>query len=179
MNEHVSMSGELELKYVLFLLTFWVTSFLLAWTFFLTIIKGTILKSRSSAILGLVAAGSIFFLCNWLLGFVLVEADWAIVWSSRVQLFAGHEMNYRMLSDSKQNEMWRLWSTLALLTAVASSAYGTSDISTRKFTGGFLLLSIIAVLFTVYPGYRSYNPEGPVTKSVSYTHLTLPTILRV
>ena len=104
MNEHVSMSGELELKYVLFLLTFWATSFLLAWTFFLIIIKGTILKSRSSAILGLVAAGSIFFLCNWLLGFVLVEANWAIVWSSRVQLFAGHEMNYRMLSDSKQNE---------------------------------------------------------------------------
>ena len=164
LNEHVSMSGDFELKYVLFLLTFWATSFLLAWTFFLTIIKGTILKSRSSAILGLVAAGSIFFLCNWLLGFVLVEANWAIVWSSRVQLFAGHEMNYRMLSDSKQNEMWRLWTTLTLLTAVVSSAYGTSDISTRKFTGGFLLLSIIAVLFTVYPGYRSYNPEGPVTR---------------
>ena len=40
LNEHVSMSGDLELKYVLFLLTFWATSFLLAWTFFLTIIKG-------------------------------------------------------------------------------------------------------------------------------------------
>ena len=99
------------------------------------------MKSRYSAILGLIAAGSIFFLCNWLLGFVLVEANWGIVWSARVQLFAGHEMNFRMVSDGQENQMWRLWATLALLTAVASSAYGTSEITTRNFVGGFLLLS--------------------------------------
>ena len=34
----------------------------------LTMVKGTIIKSRYSAILGLIAAGSIFFLCNWLTG---------------------------------------------------------------------------------------------------------------
>ena len=162
--EYGSMADEIDSKHILFLVAFGITSFLLAWTFFLTIFKGTILKSRSSAILGLIAAGSIFFLCNWLLGFVLVEANWDIVWSSRVQLFAGHEMNYRMLSDSRQNEMWRLWASLALITVVASSAYGTSEISSRKFIGGFLLLSVVAVLVTGYPSYRSYNPEGPITK---------------
>ena len=105
--------------------------------------------------------GPIFFLCNWLLGFVLVEANWGIVWSARVQLFAGHEMNFRMVSDGQENQMWRLWATLALLTAVVSSAYGTSEITTRNFVGGFLLLSIVALAATSYPGYRSYNPEGP------------------
>ncbi len=164
MNKHESITDELELKHMLFLLAFGGTSFLLVWTFLLTTIKGTIIKSRSSAILGLIAAGSIFFLCDWLLGFVLVEANWGIVWSARVQLFAGHEMNYRMLSDSKENQMWRLWSTLALLTAVVSSAYGTSEIKTRNFVGGFFLLSIIAVLFTANPSYRSYDPEGPITR---------------
>ena len=101
MNKHGSMTDELETKHMLFLLAFGATSFLLVWTVLLTTIKGTIIKSRSSAILGLIAAGSIFFLCDWLLGFVLVEANWGIVWSARVQLFAGHEMNYRMISDSR------------------------------------------------------------------------------
>ena len=158
-------------------MAFGATSFLLAWTFLLTLVKGTILKSRSSAILGLIAASSIFFLCNWLLGFVLIEANWGIVWSSRVQLFAGHEMNYRMLSESQENEIWRLWVTLSLLTAVGSSAYGTSDISTRNFLGGFLLLSIIALLVTAYPGYRSYDPEGPMIKFALVSILGLVSFL--
>ena len=176
-NEYGSMADEIELKHVLFLLAFGATSFLLAWTFLLTLVKGTILKSRSSAILGLIAASSIFFLCNWLLGFVLIEANWGIVWSSRVQLFAGHEMNYRMLSESQENEIWRLWVTLSLLTAVGSSAYGTSDISTRNFLGGFLLLSIIALLVTAYPGYRSYDPEGPMIKFALVSILGLVSFL--
>tara|TARA_A100001388_G_scaffold228887_1_gene180520 strand:- start:804 stop:2342 length:1539 start_codon:yes stop_codon:yes gene_type:complete len=176
-DKYGSLGDELQSKHYVFLLAFVATSFLLAWTFFITIFKGTILKSRASAILGLIAAGTIFFLCNWLLGFVLVEANWGIVWSSRVQLFAGHEMNFRMVNDAKENEMWRLWATLALLTAVASSAYGTSDISTRNFVGGFFLLSVIAVLFTAYPSYRSYDPEGPITKFVLVSALGFTSFL--
>lgn len=163
-GKHGSLTDELEAKHLLFLLAYAATSFLLVWTILLALIKGSIIKSRSSAILGLIAAGSIFFLCNWLLGFVLVEANWGIVWSARVQLFAGHEMNYRMISDSQENQMWRLWATLALLTAVASSAYGTSEISTRNFVGVFLLLAAVAIVVTAYPSYRSYNPEGPITR---------------
>ena len=102
MDKHGSMPDEIELKHLLFLLAFGATSFLLVWTLLLTLVKGTIMKSRYSAILGLIAAGSIFFLCNWLLGFVLVEANWGIVWSARVQLFAGHEMNFRMVSDGQR-----------------------------------------------------------------------------
>ena len=177
MNKNGSITDELEFKHMLFLLAFGTTSFLLVWTFLLATIKGTIIKSRSSAILGLIAAGSIFFLCDWLLGFVLVEANWGIVWSARVQLFAGHEMNYRMISDSKENQMWRLWSTLALLTAVVSSAYGTSEIKTRNFVGGFLLLSIVTLAVTSYPGHRSYNPEGPITRFVLVSAVGLASFL--
>ena len=176
-NEHGAMADELEPKHVLFLLAFGATSFLLVWTLLLTIIKGTILKSRSSAILGLIAAGTIFFLCNWLLGFVLVEANWGIVWSGRVQLFAGHEMNFRMVSASKENQMWRLWATLALLTAVICSAYGTSETPARNFVGGLLLLSIVAVVVTAYPGHRSYNPEGPITRFALISALGLASFL--
>jgi len=177
MDKHGSMPDEIELKHLLFLLAFAATSFLLVWTLLLTMVKGTIIKSRYSAILGLIAAGSIFFLCNWLLGFVLVEANWGIVWSARVQLFAGHEMNFRMVNDGQENQMWRLWATLALLTAVVSSAYGTSEITTRNFVGGFLLLSIVALAVTSYPGYRSYNPEGPMTRFALVSALGLASFL--
>ena len=176
-DKHGSMTDEIEVKHLLFLLAFTATSFLLIWTLLLALIKGTIIKSRSSAILGLIAAGSIFFLCNWLLGFVLVEANWGIVWSARVQLFAGHEMNFRMVSDGQENQMWRLWATLALLTAVASSAYGTSEITTRNFVGGFLLLSIATLAATSYPAYRSYNPEGPMTRFALVSAIGLASFL--
>ena len=48
-DKHGSMTDEIEVKHLLFLLAFTATSFLLIWTLLLSLIKGTIIKSRSSA----------------------------------------------------------------------------------------------------------------------------------
>ena len=78
--------------------------------------------------------------------------------SARVQLFAGHEMNFRMVNDGQENQMWRLWATLALPTAVASSAYGTlrSPPATSWEGSSF---SIVALAATSFPAYGATTPR--------------------
>ena len=171
--EALSDSVDKKGKLYLYLVIFAISTFLLFWVVLLSIFKGTITNSPVSAILGLIAAGSIYFICNWLFGFVLIEANWAIVLSSRVQLFSGHEMNRMMVVDGFENQMWRLWISLLLVNIVACAAYGTSDMPNWKFITFYLIISISVILFTWYPEYQNFDSEGPITRFIGVTLIGL------
>ena len=132
LNDEIGDLGRIVPTGLLFSIASGFAMFLLTWTILISVLKGTIFKSPFNAILGIIAASSIMFLCHWLLEFILIEARWGVVWASRVQLFAGHEMNFFMAVEGQTNQMWRLWSSLFVLTSTVCIAYGTSGISTRR-----------------------------------------------
>ena len=163
-NDEIGNSGGIAPTGLLFSIAAGFAMFLLSWCILISVLKGTIFKSTFNALLGIIAASSIMFLCHWLLEFILIEARWGVVWASRVQLFAGHEMNFFMAVEGQTNQMWRLWSSLFVLTSTICIAYGTSGITARRFGLYYTALTLILISFAWYPENQNYEPFWPIVK---------------
>ena len=73
------------------------TAIIFAWWVTLTaLIKWTLGKTPTTAILGIITAWIIVVVVRGLSHFVLVEADWDVVWANRVLLVVGQQMTEQM-----------------------------------------------------------------------------------
>jgi hypothetical protein len=91
------------------------------WVTLTALIKWTPGKSLSNALLGISTAWIIVIAVRGLSHFVLVEADWDVVWANRVLLIGGQQMTEQMTQAPGSesciavsncygiNQNWRLW----------------------------------------------------------------------
>ena len=148
------------------------------WVTLTTLIKWTPQKSFTTAVLGIFSAWIIGIAVRGLSHFVLVEADWDVVWANRVLLVVGQQMTEQMTqapnSDScidvlncyGVNQNWRLWWILYPSFAIIASAYGTIGEKPMKFLVPFTVLCVLLMLVAATPSEINYHRIVPLTNLV-------------
>ena len=128
------------------------------WVTLSVVIKQTFRKSLSTALLGISTAWIIFIVTRGLSHFILIEADWVVVWANRDLVMMGQLMKEQMTQAPGShmcidvndcygiNQNFRLWWTTYLTCGLLGAAYGTSDKNPLKFVIGFGILAGIISL---------------------------------
>ena len=148
----------------------------LAWWVTMTaLIKWTPGKTLTTALLGISTAWIIVVAVRGLSHFVLVEADWDVVWANRVLLIVGQQMTEQMTQAPGSesciavsncygvNQNWRLWWILYPSFAVLASAYGTIAEKPARFLVPFTALCGILMLVAWMPSEINYHSIVPIT----------------
>ena len=161
---------------------------IMAWWVTLTIvIKQTFRKSLSTALLGISTAWIIFIVTRGLSHFILIEADWVVVWANRDLVMMGQLMKEQMTQSPGSamcldvddcygiNQNFRLWWTTYLTCGLFGAAYGTSDKNPLKFAFGFGILAGIVTLIATNPTEVSYNTDTVTTKILICVAITYAT----
>jgi len=145
------------------------------WVTLSILIKWTPGKSPSNALLGIFTAWIIVIAVRGLSHFVLVEADWSVVWANRVLLIVGQQMTEQMTQAPGSesciavsncygvNQNWRLWWILYPSFAVLASAYGTIAEKPARFLVPFTALCGILMLLAWMPSEINYHSVVPIT----------------
>ena len=145
------------------------------WVTLSILIKWTPGKSPSNALLGIFTAWIIVIAVRGLSHFVLVEADWSVVWANRVLLIVGQQMTEQMTQAPGSesciavsncygvNQDWRLWWILYPSFAVLASAYGTIAEKPARFLVPFTALCGILMLLAWMPSEINYHSVVPIT----------------
>ena len=130
----------------------------------------------STALLGISTAWIIFIVTRGLSHFILIEADWVVVWANRDLVMMGQLMKEQMTQSPGSamcldvndcygiNQNFRLWWTTYLTCVLFGAAYGTSDKNPLKFLFGFGILAGIVTLIATNPTEVSYNTDVVTTK---------------
>jgi len=145
------------------------------WVTLSALIKWTPGKTLSNALLGISTAWIIVIAVRGLSHFVLVEADWDVVWANRVLLIVGQQMTEQMTQAPGSescinasncygvNQNWRLWWILYPSFAVLASAYGTIAEKPARFLVPFTALCGALMLIAWVPSEINYHWIVPVT----------------
>jgi len=145
------------------------------WVTLTALIKWTPGKSLSNALLGISTAWIIVIAVRGLSHFVLVEADWDVVWANRVLLIVGQQMTEQMTQSPGSesciavsncygvNQNWRLWWILYPSFAVLASAYGTIAEKPARFLVSFTALCGVLMLIAWVPSEINYHSMVPIT----------------
>ena len=150
---------------------------IMAWWVTLTVaIKQTFRKSVSTALLGISTAWIIFIVTRGLSHFILIEADWVVVWANRDLVMMGQLMKEQMTQSPGSamcldandcygiNQNFRLWWTTYLTCVLFGAAYGTSDKNPLKFLVSFGIIAGIVTLIAINPTEVSYNSDVVLRK---------------
>ena len=161
---------------------------IMAWWVTLTVaIKQTFRKSVSTALLGFSTAWIIFIVTRGLSHFILIEADWVVVWANRDLVMMGQLMKEQMTQSPGSamcldvndcygiNQNFRLWWTTYLTCVLFGAAYGTSDKNPLKFVFGFGILAGIVTLIATNPTEVSYNSDVVLRKILICVAITYAT----
>ena len=144
------------------------------WVTLTALIKWTPGKNLSTAMLGIATAWIIVVVVRGLGHFVLVEADWAVVWANRVLLVVGQQMTEQMTQAPGSesciavsncygvNQNWRLWWILYPTFAIIASAYGTAAEKPARFLVPFSLVVFILMAVAWVPSEINYHKEVPI-----------------
>ena len=144
------------------------------WVTLTALIKWTPGKTMSTAMLGIATAWIIVVVVRGLGHFVLVEADWAVVWANRVLLVVGQQMTEQMTQAPGSesciavsncygvNQNWRLWWILYPTFAIIASAYGTAAEKPARFLVPFSLVVFILMAVAWVPSEINYHKEVPI-----------------
>ena len=144
------------------------------WVTLTALIKWTPGKTMSTAMLGIATAWIIVVVVRGLGHFVLVEADWAVVWANRVLLVVGQQMTEQMTQAPGSeaciavsncygvNQNWRLWWILYPTFAVIASAYGTAAEKPARFLVPFSLVVFLLMAVAWVPSEINYHKEVPI-----------------
>ena len=159
-----------------------------AWWVTLTVlIKLTFRKNLSNALLGFTTAWIIFIVTRGLSHFILIEADWVVVWANRDLVMMGQLMKEQMTQSPGSamcldvndcygiNQNFRLWWTTYLTCVLFGAAYGTSDKNPLKFVFGFGILAGIVTLIAINPTEVSYNSDVVLRKILICVAITYAT----
>ena len=152
------------------------TAIIFAWWVTLTaLIKWTPGKTLTNALLGISTAWIIVIAVRGLSHFVLVEADWDVVWANRVLLVVGQQMTEQMTQAPGSesciavsncygiNQNWRLWWILYPSFAILASAYGTIAEKPARFLVPFTALCGVLMLIAWVPSEINYHSIVPIT----------------
>ena len=144
------------------------------WVTLTALIKWTPGKTLTTAMLGIASAWIIVLAVRGLSHFVLVEADWAVVWANRVLLVVGQQMTEQMTQAPGSesciavsncygvNQNWRLWWILYPTFAIIASAYGTAAEKPARFLVPFSLVVFILMAVAWVPSEINYHKEVPI-----------------
>ena len=161
---------------------------IMAWWITLTVlIKQTYRKSVSTALLGISTAWIIFIVTRGLSHFILIEADWVVVWANRDLVMMGQLMKEQMTQSPGSamcldandcygiNQNFRLWWTTYLTCVLFGAAYGTSDKNPLKFVVSFGIIAGIVTLIAINPTEVSYNSDVVLRKILICVAITYAT----
>ena len=161
---------------------------IMAWWVTLTVaIKQTFRKSVSTALLGFSTAWIIFIVTRGLSHFILIEADWVVVWANRDLVMMGQLMKEQMTQSPGSamcldandcygiNQNFRLWWTTYLTCVLFGAAYGTSDKNPLKFIVSFGIIAGIVTLIATNPTEVSYNSDVVLRKILICVAITYAT----
>ena len=159
-----------------------------AWWVTLTVlIKLTFRKNLSNALLGFTTAWIIFIVTRGLSHFILIEADWVVVWANRDLVMMGQLMKEQMTQSPGSamcldvndcygiNQNFRLWWTTYLTCVLFGAAYGTSDKNPLKFVVSFGIIAGIVTLIATNPTEVSYNSDVVLRKILICVAITYAT----
>ena len=144
------------------------------WVTLTALIKWTLGKAPTTAILGITTAWIIVVVVRGLSHFVLVEADWDVVWANRVLLVVGQQMTEQMTQAPGSesciaisncygvNQNWRLWWILYPAFAVIASAYGTTPDKPARFLVPFTLICLALMGVAGVQSEINYHREVPL-----------------
>tara|TARA_B100000214_G_scaffold375142_1_gene360237 strand:+ start:9926 stop:11503 length:1578 start_codon:yes stop_codon:yes gene_type:complete len=129
------------------------------WVLCLALLKLTITRSTSAAILGIFSAFISAFLVEMALEILLLEMRWDIVWSNRVLLSIGPDLTLAMTSELIPTENWRFWPFIIISMIILGAFYGTTEIKNSRFILGFAVVSLAFIAFATNPEYANYDTE--------------------
>ena len=144
------------------------------WVTLTALIKWTPGKDLTTPILGITTAWIIVVVVRGLSHFVLVEADWDVVWANRVLLVVGQQMTEQMTQAPGSesciaisncygvNQNWRLWWILYPTFAVIAGAYGTTADKPARFLVPFTLICAALMAVAWVPSEINYHREVPL-----------------
>ena len=144
------------------------------WVTLTALIKWTPGKDLTTPILGITTAWIIVVVVRGLSHFVLVEADWDVVWANRVLLVVGQQMTEQMTQAPGSesciaisncygvNQNWRLWWILYPTFAVIAGAYGTTADKPARFLVPFTLICAALMAVAYVPSEINYHREVPL-----------------
>ena len=145
------------------------------WVTMTALIKWTPGKTSTTALLGITTAWIIVIAVRGLSHFVLVEADWSVVWANRVLLVVGQQMTEQMTQAPGSescilvsncygvNQNWRLWWILYPTFAIFAAAYGTAGEKPLRFLVPFTLVIFTLMLVSWVPSEINFHSEVPIT----------------
>ena len=145
------------------------------WVTMTALIKWTPGKTSTTALLGITTAWIIVIAVRGLSHFVLVEADWSVVWANRVLLVVGQQMTEQMTQAPGSescilvsncygvNQNWRLWWILYPTFAIFAAAYGTAGEKPWRFLVPFTLVIFTLMLVSWVPSEINFHSEVPIT----------------
>lgn len=138
-----------------------------AWSTSLSVVlKGTFTRSKGAPLLGLLVAWTTYFVVSGLSYFVIVGAEWDVIWANRATLFLGIEINTGVVNPDFENQTWRLWPSLILSTLIICSALGTTKETNRGFAIKLGILWAVCMFYVWFPAKLNYNPDGRNGKSI-------------
>ena len=144
------------------------------WVTLTALIKWTPGKDLTTPILGITTAWIIVVVVRGLSHFILVEADWDVVWANRVLLVVGQQMTEQMTQAPGSesciaisncygvNQNWRLWWILYPTFAVIAGAYGTTADKPARFLVPFTLICAALMAVAWVPSEINYHREVPL-----------------
>ena len=144
------------------------------WVTLTALIKWTPGKDLTTPILGITTAWIIVVVVRGLSHFILVEADWDVVWANRVLLVVGQQMTEQMTQAPGSesciaisncygvNQNWRLWWILYPTFAVIAGAYGTTADKPARFLVPFTLICAALMAVAYVPSEINYHREVPL-----------------
>ena len=113
---------------------------------------------------GLISAWLILQFSEWLAYFVLVEADWEIIWSNRVLILVGQLMTESMTQDYFPYQNWRIWLLVYFAWPIVGGLYGTMASDMRNFILPFSAISFILALIAWNPEVIIYDSSGTLKR---------------
>ena len=158
-------------KVIIFAILVFLASFLAVYLTVTSILKLSFRKNPTTTILGLISAWIIYYVTNGFGHFVLISADWEVVWANRVLVLVGQLMTESLTQSYLPNQSWRLWSILYLTFAIISAAYGTTGDKPYKLVP-FTIFCSILIYIAWNPTAINYNSDEPVMKLIGATLLS-------
>jgi len=146
------------------------------WATLVTILKLTPLKSVGTPLLGVGSAWVSFYLVHFVLEFMMIFADFDVIWANRVLVLVGQQMTEMMTQSpgSPQcldvencygiNQNFRLWWVLYVTFIIIGAAYGTNGDKPSKFLIPFTLIALFLILIAWLPNEINYHREVPMIR---------------
>jgi len=137
------------------------------WLFSLVLLKLTFIRTKSAALLGIISSVICAVLVEMVLGSLLYDLRWDIVWANRALLGVGPELTKAMTQDIIPSQNWRIWPFVTISWIILGAVYGTSDTRSYAFVTWFTAISLGIIAFATNPEYANFNVESVRSRLVA------------